>query len=149
MLSDPQEKRLSELLPKLRKIRHDIHQHPEIGFREERTQALVRTWLQDHGYTPRDSAKTGLIAEVGRGDRTIGLRADMDCLPMQEETPLPYKSVHAGLAHKCGHDGHTTILMGVAAMLAGQKDELGGRVRLLFQPSEENINGSGGKAMVE
>jgi len=149
MLSDAQEKRLAELLPKLREIRHDIHQHPEIGFREERTQALVRRWLEEHGYSPRDSAETGLIAEVGGGGRTIALRADMDCLPMQEDTPLPYKSVHAGLAHKCGHDGHTTILMGVAAMLAEQRNELSGRVRLLFQPSEENINGSGGKAMVE
>ncbi len=147
MLSDAQEKRLAELLPKLREVRHDIHQHPEIGFAEERTQALVRTWLKDHGYAPRDSAKTGLIADLGEGARTIALRADMDCLPMQEETPLPYKSVHAGLAHKCGHDGHTTILMGVAAMLPTLG--LKGRVRLLFQPSEENINGSGGKAMVE
>jgi amidohydrolase len=141
--------RLEALLPRLREIRHDIHQHPELGFEEERTQKIVRDWLVEHGYEPRDSAKTGLVADLGEGDRCIALRADMDCLPMQEETDLPYRSVHDGRAHKCGHDGHTTILMGVAAILAEQRDRLGGRVRLLFQPSEENINGSGGLTMVE
>ncbi|MEM1030885.1 MAG: M20 family metallopeptidase [Myxococcota bacterium] len=153
MLSDDAEARLADLLPRLWEIRRDIHQHPEIGFQEVRTQGLVRTWLQDHGYHPRESAKTGLIAEIGPtggGDTpTIALRADMDCLPMHEETPLPYRSKVPGMAHKCGHDGHTTILMGVAAMLAAQRDALRGRVRLLFQPSEEGINGSGGHVMVE
>ena len=151
MLSDSLETKLQALLPKLRDVRHDIHKHPELGFEEERTQKIVRTWLNDHGYAPTDSAGTGLVADLkpGASGRTIALRADMDCLPMQEETPLAYKSVYPGKAHKCGHDGHTTILMGVAAMLAAERDSWGGNVRLLFQPSEENINGSGGKQMVE
>ncbi|MCA9621431.1 MAG: amidohydrolase [Myxococcales bacterium] len=139
--------RLAALLPRLREIRHDIHQHPELGFREERTQKLVRAWLEEHGYAPRDCAGTGLVADRGEDGRLVALRADMDCLPMQEETPLPYRSVHEGCAHKCGHDGHTTILLGVAAMLAGREGP--GRVRLLFQPSEEGLYGSGGRRMVE
>ena len=142
--------RLAELLPRLREIRHDIHQHPELGFAEERTQALVRRWLTDHGYAPTVSAKTGLVAELSPSvPRPIALRADLDCLPMQETTPLPYRSVHDGHAHKCGHDGHTTILLGVAAMLAAERETIPSNVRLLFQPSEEGINGSGGKVMVE
>lgn len=149
-MSPERQQRLAELLPRLREIRRDIHQHPELGFREERTQQLVRDWLTDHGYQPRDSAKTGLVADLtASASRTIALRADMDCLPMQESTDLPYRSVHDGRAHKCGHDGHTTILMGVAAMLAAERDAIRSNVRLLFQPSEEGIYGSGGKVMVE
>jgi hippurate hydrolase len=149
MLTAQEQSWLAELLPRLRAIRHDIHQHPELGFEEKRTQALVRQWLVEHGYEPRDAARTGLVADLTEGGGGIGLRADLDCLPMQEDTPLAYKSVHAGRAHKCGHDGHTTILLGVAAMLAKQRDAWGGNVRLLFQPSEEGINGSGGELMVE
>ena len=149
-MSPDRQRRLAELLPRLREIRHDIHQHPELGFREERTQALVRRWLTEHGYEPRDSAKTGLVADlVGSAEHTIALRADMDGLPMTEVTDLPYRSVHQGRAHKCGHDGHTAILLGVAAMLAAERDHREGNVRLLFQPSEEGIFGSGGKVMVE
>lgn len=149
MLTTQQEAKLRELLPRLRQIRHDIHQHPELGFREKRTQGLVRSWLVDHGYAPRDSAITGLVADLRPGEaRTVALRADLDCLPMQEHTDLPYRSVHAGQAHKCGHDGHTTILMGVAAMLAESREAWGGNVRLLFQPSEEGLFGSGGEKMV-
>ncbi len=142
----------SELLPKLREIRHDIHQHPELGFEEMRTQALVKEWLLAHGYSPWVSAETGLVTDlfpdrVGK-QTTIGLRADMDCLPMQEDTPLPYKSVHPGKAHKCGHDGHTTIMMGVAAILSKYREQIPGNVRLLFQPAEEGVRGGGAKVMV-
>ncbi len=144
-------------LGELRDIRHDIHQHPEMGFREVRTQKKVRAWLLQHGYQPRDCAGTGLVADLhipAKSARTIALRADLDGLPMQEHTPLPYKSMHDGCAHKCGHDGHTTILMGVAAVLAQHRERLRcdkdtPNVRLLFQPSEEGINGSGGLRMVE
>jgi amidohydrolase len=148
------------LVPELREIRHDLHQHPELGFAEHRTQARVRAWLQALGYTPRDCAGTGLVADLHpsgerpsgerpSGERpTIALRADLDCLPMPETTPLPYRSVHEGRAHKCGHDGHTTILMGVAAMLARHRDRVPGNVRLLFQPAEEGVNGGGARVMV-
>lgn len=143
------------LLPRLREIRHDIHRHPELGFEETRTQALVRAWLAEHGYRPRDCAETGLVADLhpadqgkGRDGPCIALRADLDCLPMQETTDLPYRSVHDGRAHKCGHDGHTTILMGVAARLAALRDRIDGNVRLLFQPAEEGVRGGGARVMV-
>jgi len=143
------ESAIAALLPKLRDIRHDLHQHPELGFEEHRTQAIVRTWLEEHGYAPRVCAETGLVADLRPGaSPTIALRADLDCLAMPEETDLPYRSVHDGRAHKCGHDGHTTILMGVARLLAARRDDLPGNVRLLFQPAEEGARGGGAVVMV-
>jgi len=141
---------LEALVPRLREVRHDIHRHPELGFEEERTQRLVMDWLTAHGYAPRPMAETGVVAdlEVDPGRGFVALRADLDALPMQERTELPYKSVHEGRAHKCGHDGHTTILLGVAAQLARHRDRLPGNVRLLFQPAEEGVRGGGAKVMV-
>jgi len=142
---------IASLEPALVEIRHDLHQHPELGFEEHRTQKLVRNWLERWGYITTAAAETGLVADLqpGHPGPTIALRADLDCLPMDELTPLPYRSVHAGRAHKCGHDGHTTILMGVAALLAGVRGELPGNVRLVFQPAEEGARGGGAKVMVE
>lgn len=133
-------------------IRHDIHKHPELGFEETRTQALVTQWLQKHGYEPRPCAETGVLADlrpdlVGKAP-TIALRADLDCLPMQETTDLPYRSVHDGRAHKCGHDGHTAVLLGVASLLAEHRDAVPGNVRLIFQPAEEGVRGGGARVMV-
>lgn len=145
---------IEALLPKLREIRHDIHQHPELGFEEHRTQAKVREWLEGLGYSPRTCAVTGLVADLHPEDdpqaagRCIALRADLDCLPMQETTALPYRSVHDGRAHKCGHDGHTTIMLGVAAVLAQRREQIRGNVRLLFQPAEEGVRGGGARVMV-
>jgi amidohydrolase len=144
---------IEALLPELREIRHDLHRHPELGFAEHRTQAKVRAWLEGLGYAPRPCAGTGLVAdlhprEAGGTGRCIALRADLDCLPMHEATPLPYRSVHEGRAHKCGHDGHTTILMGVAAVLARHRARVPGNVRLLFQPAEEGVDGGGARVMV-
>ena len=140
------------LVSELEAVRHDIHQHPELGFEETRTQAKVRAWLEERGYQPQVSAETGLIADLHPGrygtEPTIALRADLDCLPMQEHTDLPYKSVHTGRAHKCGHDGHTTILMGVADILAQNRVSIPGNVRLIFQPDEEGQKGGGAKVMV-
>lgn len=143
---------IAALQPELVAVRHDLHQHPELGFEEERTSAMLRLWLERFGYAPRPCAKTGLVADlrpdlVGRA-RTIGLRADIDCLPMPETTDLPWRSIHEGRAHKCGHDGHTAILLGVAAVLARHRDAMPGNVRLLFQPAEEGVDGGGAKVMV-
>lgn len=141
---------IEALTPQLRQVRHDIHRHPELGFEETRTQALVRAWLEARGFAPRDCAETGLVADLhpGRPGPTIALRADLDCLPMQEHTDLPYRSVHGGRAHKCGHDGHTAILLGVADVLSRYRDEVAGNVRLLFQPAEEGVRGGGARVMV-
>jgi amidohydrolase len=144
--------RIDALLPELVEIRRDLHRHPELGFEETRTQALVQRFLERHGYAPRPCAQTGLVADA-RPDllghaRTIALRADLDCLPMDEPTDLPWRSIHAGRAHKCGHDGHTSILLGAAAVLATERDHLRGNVRLLFQPAEEGVRGGGARVMV-
>jgi amidohydrolase len=138
------------LVAGLRTIRHDLHRHPELGFAEHRTQSVVRAELERLGYRPRPSAETGLIADL-HDDRPplLAFRADLDALPIQEDLPLPYRSIHDGRAHKCGHDGHTTILLGVAAVLARMKDEIPGNIRLLFQPAEEGVRGGGARVMVE
>lgn len=142
--------KIDALLPELVAVRRDIHQHPELGFEEVRTQAKVKAWLERYGYTPRECAETGLVADLGpTSGPALALRADLDCLPMNENTDLPYRSVHEGRAHKCGHDGHTTILMGVAAILAEHRDELTRPVRLVFQPAEEGVRGGGARVMVK
>lgn len=147
--TDPSEE-IAALAATLRQIRHDIHRHPELGFEEVRTQGLVRAWLHERGYVPRTCAETGLFADLNPGHPgpTIALRADLDCLPMHETTELPHRSIHAGRAHKCGHDGHTAILLGVADVLARHRAGVPGNVRLLFQPAEEGVRGGGARVMV-
>ena len=135
----------------LRAIRHDIHAHPELAFQENRTSELVADRLSSWGIeVHRGLAKTGLVGVVkgkkaGSG-RAIGLRADMDCLPMHETGSVAYKSKHAGRMHACGHDGHTTMLLGAARYLAETR-HFDGTAFLIFQPAEEG--GGGGKVMVE
>jgi amidohydrolase len=136
--------------PALVRIRHDLHQHPELGFQEVRTQQVIREFLTALGYRPIDSARTGLYADLHPGKQpTIALRADIDCLPIDEKTDLPYRSIHPGRAHKCGHDGHTTILLGTARALMQARDRIEGNVRLIFQPAEEGVEGGGARVMVE
>lgn len=142
---------LDGLVCELKEVRHDIHRHPELGFEEERTQRLVMERLSALGLSPRPMAETGVVAdlEVRPGQGYLALRADLDALPIQERTDLPYRSVRDGRSHKCGHDGHTTILLGVAAQLARHRDHLPGNVRLIFQPAEEGVRGGGARVMVD
>lgn len=143
------DRRLGSLLPRLVAMRHDLHRHPELGFEERRTQGVVRAWLEEHGYRPRACADTGLVADLHPGaGPTVALRADLDALPIPEPTDLPYRSVHEGKSHKCGHDGHTVILAGAAAVLATRRGEATGNVRFLFQPAEEGVRGGGARVMV-
>ncbi len=141
---------INDLHETLTAIRRDLHQHPELGFEEHRTQGVVLEWLKAHGYTPRISAETGVVADLDpdASGTTIALRADMDALPMDESTDLPYHSVNPGRAHKCGHDGHTTMLLGTAAILAKHRDAIKGNVRLIFQPAEEGVRGGGARVIV-
>jgi amidohydrolase len=132
-------------------IRRDIHAHPELGFNEQRTSELVAAKLESWGIeVHRGIAKTGIVGVVkGRkssSGRTVGLRADMDCLPMHENGNPPYKSVHPGRMHACGHDGHTTMLLGAGRYLAETRN-FDGTAYLIFQPAEEG--GGGGRVMVE
>lgn len=123
--------------------RRELHQNPELSLQEVATTARIRDWLQSGGLTllPYD-LKTGLVAEVGSGDKVIALRADIDALPIEEATGLPYRSQNEGVMHACGHDIHTSVMLGAALLLKEREAELPGRVRILFQPAEENFGGA-------
>lgn len=130
-------------------IRRRIHQNPEIGFEEKATAALVAKELRSMGAEVRIGvAETGVVGLIrgGRPGKTIAFRADMDALPMQEKTGLPYASRNKGVMHACGHDGHTAVLLGAARVLSAAKKDLSGNVKLIFQPAEEGDGG--GKLMV-
>ena len=125
-------------------LRHDIHRHPELGFQEFRTSDLVAQRLQAWGYeVARGLGGTGVVGQLrrGNGKRRLGLRADMDALPIHEATGLPHASVHAGLMHACGHDGHTAILLAAARHIA-QSVDFHGTLNLIFQPAEEGLGGA-------
>jgi amidohydrolase len=146
--------RLSDTLISLRR---DIHQHPELSFEEERTAKLIARRLAELGISVRTGvAKTGVVGDLGDGSGAacIALRADMDALPMQEQSDVPYASQVPGVMHACGHDVHVACLLGAAQLLAEEQaaGRLPGRVRFLFQPSEENQDDqdlSGAMRMVE
>ena len=125
-------------------IRQDFHAHPEIGMEEVRTAALVADKLEAWGIeVHRGVGRTGVVGILRRGSgaRRIGLRADMDCLPMEEQTNLPYRSASPGRMHACGHDGHTTMLLGAARYLA-ETERFDGTVTFIFQPGEEGMGGA-------
>lgn len=131
-------------------IRRDLHMHPELGFQEHRTAAIVVDRLRALGYDVHEGiGKTGVVGVLkGRyPGRTIMLRADMDALPIFEETQHAYRSQIDGRMHACGHDGHVAILLGAASLIASRKDDLHGSICLVFQPAEEGLGGA--KAMVE
>jgi amidohydrolase len=130
-------------------LRRDLHAHPELGYQEERTASLVEAalkycGLKEVGRVTRTGV-TGLL-EGGRPGPVLLLRADMDALPLTEETDLPYASVNPGVMHACGHDGHTAILVTAARILAAHREELAGSVKFVFEPNEEEV---GALAMIQ
>lgn len=136
--------------PRLVEIRRDIHAHPETGFDTIRTAAIVAAELEKIGLNPKTGVgRTGVVAEItgGRPGPCLILRADMDALPIHEETNLPFASTIAGKMHACGHDLHTAALLGAAGALVQIAPQLAGTVRLVFQPAEETQE-SGAAAMV-
>ena len=129
--------------------RHDIHAHPETAFEEQRTSALVAKKLESFGLSVhRGLGRTGVVGTLsaGAGKRAIGLRADMDALHIHEKNGFDHRSQHVGKMHACGHDGHTTMLLGAAKYLAETR-HFDGTVHFIFQPAEENEGG--GREMVE
>ena len=119
-------------------VRRQIHQNPELGFEEHATSALVAERLTAWGYeVERGLGQTGVVGRLRRGDgaRTIGLRADMDALPIEEKTGLAYRSARPGIMHACGHDGHTAMLLGAAKYLA-EEGRFSGTLNLIFQPAK-------------
>ncbi len=140
---------IDALRDELAEWRRDFHQHPELAFEEERTSNLVSERLESFGLdVTRGLAKTGVVAtlKVGDSDRAIGLRADMDALPIHEQNTFDHCSRHSGKMHACGHDGHTTMLLGAAKALSQSRD-FNGTVHFIFQPGEEM--GAGGEVMVK
>jgi amidohydrolase len=136
-------------LDELTQIRRDIHAHPELGFEEERTADIVAAKLKEYGCEVyRGLATTGVVGTIRKGNslRAIGLRADMDCLPMQELNRFAHRSTDDGKMHACGHDGHTTMLLGAAKYLAETRN-FDGTVHFIFQPGEEGHGG--GRVMVQ
>ena len=124
-------------------LRHQIHAHPELAFEEHITSDLVASRLTEWGYeVHRGLGGTGVVGTLqrGQGTKRLGIRADMDALPIQETTGLPYASQHPGKMHACGHDGHTAILLAAARCLA-QEGRFDGTLHLIFQPAEEGLGG--------
>lgn len=130
--------------------RRDFHANPELAYTETRTANIVADHLEKLGYEVRKgvgkTGVTGVLRGSGSG-KTLMLRADMDCLPIQEENAVPYASRQSGRMHACGHDGHTAVLMMVASKLASSKRKFNGNIKLVFQPAEEG--GNGAVAMIE
>lgn len=152
---DPGLPRIAEAVQELANpvvaFRRDLHQHPELSFREHRTTDRIISVLQSYGLKPHRLESTGAWVDIGSGPVVLGIRADIDALPVQEATGLPYASIHDGIAHACGHDIHTSVAVGTAVtlhrLLAGQTGvsvdhlDLTGRVRIIFQPAEEKLPG--------
>ncbi|MCU1693665.1 MAG: amidohydrolase [Frankiales bacterium] len=123
-------------------LRRDLHAHPELGRQERRTTAVLVERLERAGLAPKVLAGgTGLVCEVGSGDLVVGLRADIDALPLRDEKDVPYRSQVRGVCHACGHDVHTAVVLGAGLALADVAESLPGRVRLLFQHAEELMPG--------
>lgn len=123
--------------------RRELHSWPELSGHEVETTARLRRWLQQAGLrVPDYPLETGLVAEVGQGEALIALRADIDALPIHEATGLAWRSRNSGVMHACGHDVHSAVMLGAALQLKAVEDRLAGRVRILFQPAEENATGA-------
>ena len=138
-MTDPIKARLAELTPELVRLRRDFHQHPELGFQEHRTAEVVERYLADLGLETRRMADTGVVAliEGRQPGPVLLLRADMDALPITEETGVDYKSCNDCVMHACGHDAHLAMLLVAARVLVEHRDRLDGTVKLVFQPNEE------------
>lgn len=148
-MPDDLKRKVDALAPRLSEWRRHLHAHPELSFQEVETQKFVEARLRELGLEPVRPWQTAVVVAVkgSRPGRTVAVRADMDALPIQEATGAPYASTRPGVMHACGHDGHTSILLGLATLLAGEPD-FPGEIRLLFQPAEELPPG-GAKGMIE
>ena len=135
---------ITPYLNEMRAFRHDIHQYPELGFEETRTSGIVAQALRDWGYEVETGiGKTGVVGRLrnGSGSKSIGLRADMDALPIEEKSGALWQSKKLGMMHACGHDGHTAMLLGAAHYLADTRN-FSGTLNVIFQPAEEGLGGA-------
>ena len=143
--------KVDKIYPKIVKIRRQLHENPELSQHEKETSSLVCRVLDESGISyQRGIAGYGVVARIGHGQKAVGIRADMDALPIYENTGLPYASKVEGVMHACGHDMHTAILLGTAMLLKELEPELDandGAVKLFFQPAEETVGGA--KQLIE
>jgi amidohydrolase len=149
-MTDSIREKISEMKGWLVELRRTIHMNPELGFEETQTSALVAGWLEKLGLqTRRGMAKTGVVGllQGSKEGKTVAVRADMDALPLEELSQVPYRSKVQGRMHACGHDGHVAILLGVARLFSSVRDRVQGNIKWIFQPAEEG--GGGGRIMVE
>ena len=137
------------LAPYMEEIFYHLHRHPELSGQEFETQKFILAELEKLGIQAEKIADTGVVGIIrgGKPGKTVAFRADMDALPIREETDLPYKSENDGVMHACGHDSHITILLGFAKLMVARKEDLQGNIKLFFQPAEEKNGGA--KRMVE
>jgi amidohydrolase len=141
---------IRDLAPRVVEWRRQIHQFPELGFKEQLTAEFISRCLSEWGIEHQTGvAKTGVVAVVSGSQpgSVLGIRADMDALPIQEENQVPYRSCHDGVMHACGHDGHVAIALGTAYYLSQHRDSFAGTVKFIFQPAEEGPGGA--KPMIE
>jgi amidohydrolase len=141
---------IRDLAPRVVEWRRQIHQFPELGFKEQLTAEFISRCLSEWGIEHQTGvAKTGVVAVVSGSQPgpVLGIRADMDALPIQEENQVPYRSCHDGVMHACGHDGHVAIALGTAYYLSQHRDSFAGTVKFIFQPAEEGPGGA--KPMIE
>lgn len=141
----------TEVFPEVVAVRREIHRNPELSYKEYRTSKLVASKLRDLGFRVREGVGgTGVVADLNPNiSPTIALRADMDALPVKEETGLDFSSINHGVMHACGHDSHTAMLLGAGMVLSKLRNHLGFNVRLIFQPAEEAGGRGGALPMIE
>lgn len=131
------------LKKELIELRRDLHMHPELGYEEHRTSDLIKAFLKKEGIEYKETAGTGICGIIrGKEGKTIALRGDIDALPLEDKKSCDYSSKVKGKMHACGHDAHTTILLGAAKVLNSIKNELNGNVKLFFEPAEETTGGA-------
>ncbi len=134
---------IDRILPEIIEIRRHVHRYPELSGEERETTAYICSILESHGITPTLLPEnSGIVAEVGSGAHVLGIRAELDAMPIQEETGLPYASVHPGVMHACGHDIHLATVVGFLLLLKKEENRLPCRVRIFCQPAEETTGGA-------